>query len=339
MPRPLAAFDSEGWVGILANTTKTGGAQTIFMRNSFNAQVATVARKAVCAAFALSLGLAAAAPAHAVDFSFNFTDPNYGSGNNKQTSSVADSQVGGSNPPSFATATFTRTVSATKSLDLQISAWSIDTAPTTDRTYNAIMKFWSGGIGILNDDEVAQADGETNGSPDHAIDNDNNNVDFLVLQFSKPVNLKSITLGWISGDSDVTIGWGDAPGATWNVLPVLNNVAIDPNSPGGLDSMIFGQKTFAGTASSSTTDPRLTPNGAKSDFWIISAANPNVDEDPSTKKTKFLSDYMKLSAIVVSEYPPLPEPGTWMTMILGFGALGGMMRRRKFAITYNKLAA
>lgn len=27
--------------------------------------------------------------------------------------------------------------------------------------------------------------------------------------------------------------------------------------------------------------------------------------------------------------PPVPEPGTWLTMLLGFGLVGGMMRRRR----------
>lgn len=275
----------------------------------------------------MSLGLAAAMPAHATDFTFNFTDPNSGSGSNKQTASVSDSVVDSGS--SFATASFTRTVSGT-ALTLQLSAWSIDTSPNPDKTYNAVMQFWSGGIGVLNDYETNsnRYDGETNASPDHAIDNDNGNIDFLVLQFSKPVNLSSIKIGWISGDSDATIGAGDAPGA-WNVLPLLNNVAI--NAAGGLNSMLTGTLQAPG---GTTLGTRATPNGALSDFWVISAANPNVLEG-----SKYKADYFKLAGIVVSEYPPLPEPGTWVTMILGFGAVGGMMRRRrKSAAGSEKLA-
>lgn len=299
------------------------------MRNSLNAQLVKAARKALCAALALSVGLAAAAPAYATDFSFNFLDPNFGNATNGQTSSVADNQVSNSNPPSFSTATFTRTVGGTP-LALQMSAWSIDTDLNPDKSFNAVMKFWAGGgIGILNDHEAAQINGETSTSPDHAIDNDNGNVDFLVLQFSKPVNLASINLGWISNDSDVTIRWGNAPGA-WNALPAIDDVAV--TAANGLNSMVNTPgKTFSG---GTTTGTRPTPNGALSDFWIISAANPNVVEGYKKK-----SDFFKLSAIVISEFPPLPEPGTWMTMIFGFGAIGGMMRRRrKFAITSNNLA-
>jgi hypothetical protein len=31
----------------------------------------------------------------------------------------------------------------------------------------------------------------------------------------------------------------------------------------------------------------------------------------------------------VTVFPTVPEPSTWMTMILGFGFIGSMMRRRK----------
>ena len=35
---------------------------------------------------------------------------------------------------------------------------------------------------------------------------------------------------------------------------------------------------------------------------------------------------------------PVPEPGTWAMMILGFGLVGGMMRRRTGAIRTSRLA-
>ncbi|MBS0282967.1 MAG: PEP-CTERM sorting domain-containing protein, partial [Proteobacteria bacterium] len=30
----------------------------------------------------------------------------------------------------------------------------------------------------------------------------------------------------------------------------------------------------------------------------------------------------------------VPEPATWALMILGFGAIGGMMRRRRVSVAY-----
>jgi hypothetical protein len=40
------------------------------------------------------------------------------------------------------------------------------------------------------------------------------------------------------------------------------------------------------------------------------------------------NDYFKLSALNVTVFPTIPEPSTWMTMILGFGFVGATMRRR-----------
>lgn len=294
------------------------------MRNSLKDRLVTTARQTACAALAVSLGLAAAAPAHATDFVFDFTKPNSGNMANNQTASVNNNVV--DSGAKYATTTFTRTTGG-ESLVLQLSAWSIDTSPNPDKTYNAVMQFWSGGVGVLNDyennSEPKRRSGESNSSPDHAIDNDNGNIDFLVLQFSKPVNLTSINLGWIYNDSDATINWGDAPGA-WNALPVLDNKTI--TGAGGLNSMIDGILQAPGGNKNADLGLRATPNGGLSDFWIISAANPNLREG-NDKKAK--ADYFKLSGIVVSEYPPLPEPGTWMMMIVGFGAIGGTMRRRR----------
>jgi hypothetical protein len=44
------------------------------------------------------------------------------------------------------------------------------------------------------------------------------------------------------------------------------------------------------------------------------------------------NDYFKLDALNVTVFPTVPEPSTWMTMILGFGFVGGTMRRRKASI-------
>ncbi|MDE2403628.1 MAG: PEP-CTERM sorting domain-containing protein [Sphingomonadales bacterium] len=259
-------------------------------------------RSGLRGAFGLSLALAAAVPAHATSFSFDFVNQSYtNSATNKQTFNA----TGGTG----STPLFTRTVSG-QSVQLQMSAYFIDTSTAQNKTYNAQLNFYSGGIGITDANESST-------SPNHAIDN-NNGVDFLVLQFSKAVNLSSINIGWIYNDSDATIRYGNAPGA-WNVLPAINNVAY--GAAGGLGSMLNPSVIAAngGTA----TGSRATPNGGFSDFWIISAANPNPIEGSRSK-----ADYFKVASIVVSDFPPLPEPGTWMTMIFGFGAIAAMMRRR-----------
>jgi hypothetical protein len=49
-------------------------------------------------------------------------------------------------------------------------------------------------------------------------------------------------------------------------------------------------------------------------------------------------DYFKIDSINVTN--AVPEPGTWMMMILGIGVVGGAMRRRqKAAVRFNMAAA
>lgn len=81
------------------------------------------------------------------------------------------------------------------------------------------------------------------------------------------------------------------------------------------DTVKLGPKGFSGWNSASLD---FVAGGASQKLSFLAQGTPN-GLPPS-----LLLDNVSLTAAV-------PEPGTWMTMILGFGVVGGVMRRRKAA--------
>ena len=62
----------------------------------------------------------------------------------------------------------------------------------------------------------------------------------------------------------------------------------------------------------------LNSSGLFGNAWIVGSALPNPDS---------FDDGFKLTAINVT--PAVPEPGTWGMMLIGFGAMGVSLRRRR----------
>lgn len=214
------------------------------------------------------------------------------------------------------------TVVGGQNVDLTVTAWSITTASTPKLTAAQVVKY-SGGLGITN------SNGSTDiGSPEHAIDNEGW-YDFLLFQFSKPVDINSFHIGWEQTDTDATVRYGNVVGALPNLVNMTQanfNANVLPNSvpvPGG-DSI--------GT--------RLIPVIGNYNTWSIGASNVL---DMTTCQTRYCTpkptyDYFKIDGIDVTS--AVPEPGTWMMMILGIGVVGGAMRRRqKAAVRFDMAAA
>lgn len=215
------------------------------------------------------------------------------------------------------------TVIGGQNVSLKVTAWSITTASTPKITAAKVVQY-SGGLGITN------SNGSTDvGSPEHAIDNEGW-YDFLVFQFSTPVDVNGFHIGWEDVDTDATVRYGQVNGA----FPNLNNMtqtsfnALLPNSvqiPGG-DSI----------------GNRSIPVPGEYNVWTIGASTV-LDMTTCGKydrgcTPKPIYDYFKIDSISVTN--AVPEPGTWMMMILGIGAVGGAMRRRqKATVRYNMAAA
>jgi hypothetical protein len=238
---------------------------------------------------AMVLGLAAA-PAQAADFTINFA-----SGNSSASNSLTYSTSG---------------------LSVVVSGWTVNSSGVVT---NGRVQTWSGGgLGVISD-------GEPGTSPTHTIDNLGGAVDFVVMQFNQAVNLRSATLNIFDStspyntcpasgcDGDAMFYYGSAAMPT--TLASLTT-AINDKSYGTLNGLLAGSFTSPGNGTSfSRTE---SAGNTYSRVWIIAADGGAYDRD----------DAFKLSAIKLRNLS-VPEPATWMTMIVGFGVAGTALRRSR----------
>ena len=136
--------------------------------------------------------LLASISAHAVTTTFNFT----GGGG------TAGSYV-------FTSGALSVTVTAT-AFNPSTSTW--DTSALVGR--------YSGGLGVTNSQKISGVAQDTN-SPQHSLDN-NGWKDLLVFQFSLPVDVDALSVGWYYNDDDFryTIG------STYNSVKVLTGSGV-----------------------------------------------------------------------------------------------------------------
>lgn len=288
-----------------------------------------MAKMRIGAAAALALAFLASPAAHAVTpltTTYNF-DFNNASTRISSTSGVGNSYV------------YKSTTDA--GLQVKVTAWSIDkktSSSTDDIVTAAILQFYSGyGFGVQNKYE----DGS---SPNHSIDNSadtpsipgtdvtRNMVDFVLLQFNWDVDINTVQTGWVSGDSDMSLRVGSGPTGnpgTWATTKLYDNEPVDDGNSGTTTDLTnylttsmtsYCTPTFwdSSCASSSGSSRPVNSNNEHGMMWLIGALYGTHTDD-----------FFKLETLNVRVFPTIPEPSTWMTMILGFGFVGATMRRRK----------
>lgn len=226
---------------------------------------------------------------------------------------------------------------------------------SNDVVTQATLKLWSGGLGVQN---MWESDTSPNHSMDNGVDyfrNSSGNlvsdgwggyiqkymVDFVTLQFSWDVDVDDITTGWIgtgsTPDSDATIRYGTgntADPSKWSKDPKDPTKTLDltgakvNGSSSGLDlSDYFNMNVNLDSPGPATTGTRCVNNNSCGGtpqhgmIWLLGALY-GTDSN----------DYFKLDALNVFTTPTVPEPSTWMSMILGFGMIGVSLRRRQAMI-------
>lgn len=214
---------------------------------------------------------------------------------------------------SVAGATGAVTIAATDdaSLKVMITAWQAN--QSTNAIISAALGAYDGGFGVTG---VGDQNGANNY---HQMDNAGGYTDFIMLQFSRAVQLTSATLNEYGIDNPYGSG-----NSTDSDMSFLNLGALIP-APAQWNSSInlatLANNTALWTQNDGTGDRTATfSNLAFSQVWLISAAQlPTNDRD----------DGFKLSKLVVKATPAVPEPATWAMLIMGFGAIGASLRRRK----------
>ena len=198
-----------------------------------------------------------------------------------------------------------------------------------------------GGVYAYDNGLGVTSTGESSSSPHHTMDNLGGRKDFIVLQFDQFVELESAkftTYNMNSGnnsrfDGDATIAYG-ITGANWTTDPLGNATNYAQLSS------LFGNSFAASNVPSTSgqTSTVRTLNGANNvgNIWLIGAAFTNPVENCGTKKNELCYDGFKLSALKFqTAQAPVPEPATWMMMILGFGLIGYGIRRQKAAVRFS----
>lgn len=201
----------------------------------------------------------------------------------------------------------TRTFSATNgssTINVMASGWQIN--QSTGAVTSAFLGDYSHGLGVTGL-------GDYNGNYNfHQVDNMRGYTDFILLQFDQAVTLDGLYLysflmsGQSSKDNDFAFFMLNLPSGGWNSVLDLTSAGLNSNDW----TQVFrnGSNGLA-----------LTGASGASTQWLI-AAGPNT----------YFNDGFKVYALKVSS--AVPEPATWAMMLLGFGAMGVVARRRKRAL-------
>lgn len=216
---------------------------------------------------------------------------------------------------------YTVTVGST-TVKVRVTAWSTASTAANGLVQDASLGVYSpNGFGVTNDDEP-------NSSPHHTVDN-SVKKDFIIFQFDQPVQLVSgqfttYNVGSGKYDSDATVGFGNT-NIGWQSSLGLNNGTYAQLST--LFGNSFNTVASASTNSQTTATNLLNTTGNVGNIWLIGAAFNNPAENCGTSGKDLCLDGFKLAQLKV--VAAVPEPSTWMMMILGFGFVGMSVRRRK----------
>jgi len=227
----------------------------------------------------------------------------------------------------------TRSVTSS-SITATASAWS----NTADQTVgmvttsnvvidSAYLGLYGGGMGVTNRDGTNDTTGcSSNGgdrcegtigntiAPEHAVDN-NQRYDSVRISFgATQVNLKEVTVGYVSGDADITV-------------LASNGAALSGRTYGGTTGLLAAGWTLIGNyADLAQNTAKSIGNAVFATDWLFIAYNPVFGN--GTAGLTDGNDNFKLQ-LVTGDTRKVPEPGT--LLLLGAALAGIWTGRRRAA--------
>lgn len=197
---------------------------------------------------------------------------------------------------------------------VRVTAWSIN-GSTVNTSY---LGAYGSGLGATSGDE-------NGGNETHVLDNQNR-IDFLLFQFSRPVNFLSATfttyaVNGIAMDSDAQIKAGTT--STVYTNQAAFNTLLNGGTTTTLNSLFGTTLNSDGTSAGGNRSFGINGVGY-GNLYLVSAKPGDLCSTNCTSVDGF-----KFSNLSVA----VPEPATWAMVIGGFGILGGIIRRRRQAVS------
>ena len=201
-----------------------------------------------------------------------------------------------------------------------VTAFAVGTAAGAQYAAASIGGYGASGLGVTS--------GGESGSPQHAVDNADR-TDALLLNFgSQSVDLDAATIGWKSGDADISLFryTGSAP-------PTIAGLSIAGLAGAGW--------TLVGNYADLAENINKTVNtsNTSSSWWLVSAYNSNFGTTTSdggaitgVGTVGNGNDFFKFLSVTGTPTSKVPEPGSLALFGLGLVGLVASRRRKSAAV-------
>lgn len=155
---------------------------------------------------------------------------------------------------------------------------------------------WSGGIGV-----TSAEDGAFGSAPNHAFDNDGNSVDekpagdvdAAVFSFNQSVSLNSLSIGWYSGDADISVlAYTGNSGSMTNPEDITGKTFTDLLASGW--EFIGNYMNVYNMPNDTAT---INPSDTSSSYWLVSAYTSCANNTCNANDGYFGNDYFKISGL------------------------------------------